>query len=293
MQENLELEWAKLAKNAVILRAVSVLWWLLAWLVGFLLSRDLIISLFLSTLCAVLFYRYLTNRLFARQNELKNELLSHFLAQNHAKFTQELPNFHALQGAKMQNGLEFKHFVLCDISFKNAANHAFLGVLIAPKNAKFKENLKSIDENALFEKLKFRGFDASRIYLSPRKNEICGGENGEIQGKNSKNLGYQNAEIYGENSKNDENSSFKNSEIYGENGENLNSKNSENLSPKINKIQSKNSGFKSSEIYSKNAEFALIPSLENPFFINPKFSLKENLNLMQNNFNKIQNLLDF
>lgn len=232
MQENLELEWAKLAKNAAILRAVSVLWWLLAWLVGFLLSRDLIISLFLSTLCAVLFYRYLTNRLFARQNELKNELLSHFLARNHAKFTQELPNFHALQGAKMQNGLDFRHFVLCDISFKNAANHAFLGVLITPKNAKFKENLKSIDENALFEKLKFRGFDASRIYLSHRKNEIYDGENGE------------------------------------------------NLS------------FKSGEIYSKNAEFALIPSLENPFFINPKFSLKENLNLMQNNFNKIENLFE-
>lgn len=256
MQENLELEWAKLAKNATILRAVSVLWWLLAWLVGFLLSRDLIISLFLSTLCAVLFYRYLTNRLFARQNELKNKLLSHFLVQNHAKFTQELPNFHALQGAKMQNGLEFKHFVLCDISFKNAANHAFLGVLITPKNAKFKENLKSIDENALFEKLKFRGFDASRIYLSPRKNEICGGENSE-------NLGFKS----------------------GENDENLNSK--------INEIQSKNLGLKSGEIYNKNAEFALIPSLENPFFINPKFSLKENLNSMQNNFNKIQNLLDF
>lgn len=283
MQENLELEWAKLAKNAAILRAVSVLWWLLAWLVGFLLSHDLIISLFLSTLCAVLFYRYLTNRLFVRQNELKNELLSHFLAQNHAKFTQELPNFHALQGAKMQNGLEFRHFVLCDISFKNAANHAFLGVLIAPKNAKFKENLKSIDENALFEKLKFRGFDASRIYLSPRKNEIYGGENGE-------NLGFKSDEIYGENSKN---LSSQNTKIYGENGENLSLKNNENLNSKINEIQSKNLGFKSDEFYSKNAEFALIPSLENPFFINPKFSLKENLNLMQNNFNKIQNLLDF
>lgn len=231
MLENLEIlefEWAKLLKSVQILRLVSVLWWLLALLIAFAMSKDLIIALCLSTLCAVLFYRYLTNRLFARCDEIKNKLLSHFLEQNKAKFkpksrildflNSNSPNKNSenssllkfIENAKTKNFIEFERFFLCDINFKNSANQAFLGILLILKDAKFKENLLLLNENELFKKLKDEEFNADKIYT--------------------------------------------NSEI--------------------------------------STKFALVPNLVNPFFINLKFTLKENLILMQKNLTKIQDLLE-
>ena len=106
------------------------------------------------------------------RKELESEFLRVFLARHKAKFKGGKLDESALQRLalpfeqiKTSAGVEFSHFVLYDISFKNASGGAFIGVLLALKNAKFKANLPSLDENALFERLSHTDFDTQRLFV--------------------------------------------------------------------------------------------------------------------------------
>ena len=197
----------KILKFLAFVESVIVLY------LAFVVSRDLIISLCIAVFAGVFFYRFLSRRLLARQNALENELLQHFLAEHKGKFKGGGLDEKVLEKlalpfelVKTSAGVEFTHFALYDISFKNAGGGAFIGVLLVLKNAKFKENLPCIDENALFEKLNFTHFDTQRLFIK--------------------------------------------------------------------------------------GEFALIATLQNPFFISPKLSLHQNLAQMSENLSKIENLIE-
>lgn len=167
--EILDFEWAKILKKIQILKILSFIEAIIVLYLGFVLSKDFIIALAVSVFVGVFFYRFLSSRLLKRQEDIKNELLRHFLEQNKAKFTHNLQAL-VLPFAdfKAINGIEFVDFKLYDVSFKNANGGAFMGVLIELKKANFKSNLAIIDENALFERLKNKDFNTDKIYIKSK-----------------------------------------------------------------------------------------------------------------------------
>ena len=168
----LETERQLIFKRLKILKFLSLIESLIALYLAFVLSKDAIISLAIAVFVGVFFYRFLSRRLLAMQNALESEFLRAFLARHKAKFKGGKLDESALQRLalpfeqiKTSAGVEFSHFVLYDISFKNASGGAFIGVLLALKNANFKANLPSLDENALFERLIHTDFDTQRLFV--------------------------------------------------------------------------------------------------------------------------------
>ena len=163
----LELERANIFKRLKILKFLSLIQSLIALYLAFVLSKDAIISLAIAVFVGVFFYRFL-----ARQNALESEFLRAFLARHKAKIKGGKLDESALQRLalpfeqiKTSAGVEFSDFVLYDISFKNASDGAFMGVLLVLKNAQFKANLLSLDENALFERLSHTDFDTRKLFV--------------------------------------------------------------------------------------------------------------------------------
>lgn len=168
----LEFERASIVKRLGILRFLALIESLIVLYLAFVLSKDAIISLCIAVFVGVFFYRFLSRRLLARQNFIQRECLRQFLAQQNAEFKNDSLNEKALQrlalpfeNIKTSGGVEFPAFKLYDISFKNASNGAFIGVLLVLQNAVFKPNLPSIDENALFQRLSSKDFDTQRLFI--------------------------------------------------------------------------------------------------------------------------------
>lgn len=207
----LEFERTSIFKRLKILKFLSIIEALIMLYLAFVMSKDLIISFVIAVFVGVFFYRFLSRKLLARQNAIDNELLTHFLVQNKARFKGTGLDEQALQklalpfeNIKTSSGVEFLHFLLYDISFKNV-NGTFIGILIVLKKARFKDELKSIDENTLFQRLHSTEFDTQKIFIKD--------------------------------------------------------------------------------------EFALIATLTNPFFVNAKLNLNQNLAQMKANLDKIENLI--
>lgn len=208
----LEFERTNIFKRLKILKFLSIIEALIMLYLAFVMSKDLIISFVIAVFVGVFFYRFLSRKLLARQNAIDNELLMHFLVQNKAQFKGIGLDEQALQklalpfeNIKTSSGVEFPHFLLYDISFKNASNCTFIGILLVLKKARFKDELNSVDENALFQRLHSTEFDTQKIFIKD--------------------------------------------------------------------------------------EFALIATLTNPFFVNAKLNLSQNLAQMKANLTKIENLI--
>lgn len=169
----LENEQKLITKRLIMLQFLSILEALAVFYLGFVLSKDLVIAFCLSVFVGIVFYKLCSRKLLQRQKDIKNELLSHFLRKNHAKFTEKkldeinLQTF-PFEDFKAINGIEFKTFTLYDTSFKNANGGTFMGILIELKQAKFKNNLPLSDENALFEKLKNTEFSTNTLYIKDK-----------------------------------------------------------------------------------------------------------------------------
>lgn len=168
----LEFERASIVKRLGILRFLALIESLIVLYLAFVLSKDAIISLCIAVFVGVFFYRFLSRRLLARQNFIQRECLRQFLAQQNAEFQNDSLNEKALQrlalpfeSIKTSGGTQFRAFKLYDISFKNASNGAFIGVLLVLQNAVFKPNLPSIDENTLFQRLSNKDFDTQRLFI--------------------------------------------------------------------------------------------------------------------------------
>ena len=174
----LEIERAVIFKRLKILKFLAFLEGFIALFLAFVASKDLIIALVVSVFAGVFFYRFLSRKLLARQKDIESTLLRHFLTQNEAEFKGDLGAI--LQKLvlpfadfKASNTFEFKVFFLCDISFKNASGQAFIGILLvlkednlnSAKAQKFKANLSSIDENALFQRLTNADFSTDRLLI--------------------------------------------------------------------------------------------------------------------------------
>ena len=174
----LEIERAIIFKRLKILKILAFLEGFIVLYLAFVASKDLIIALVVGVFAGVFFYRFLSRKLLARQKDIESTLLRHFLTQNEAEFKGDLgvilqklalpfANF------KASNGFEFKDFFLCDISFKNASGQAFIGILLvlkednlnSAKALKFKKDLSSIDENALFQRLTNADFSTDRLLI--------------------------------------------------------------------------------------------------------------------------------
>lgn len=168
----LETERQLIFKRLKILKFLSLIESLIALYLAFVLSKDAIISLAIAVFVGVFFYRFLSRRLLARQNALESEFLRAFLARHKAEFKGTKLDENALQRlalpfeqVKTGAGVEFSRFFLYDISFKNASGGAFIGVLLVLKNAQFKANLPSLDENALFERLSHTDFETQKLFV--------------------------------------------------------------------------------------------------------------------------------
>lgn len=168
----LEFERASIIKRLGILRFLAIIESLIVLYLVFVMSKDAIISLCIAVFVGVVFYRFLSRKLLTRQNFIQSECLRQFLAQQNAEFNNDSLNEKALQrlalpfeNIKTSCGTQFPAFKLYDISFKNASNGAFIGVLLVLQNAAFKPNLPSIDENALFQRLRSKDFDTQKIFV--------------------------------------------------------------------------------------------------------------------------------
>lgn len=171
--ENLDFEWTKILKKIQILKILSFIEAIIVLYLAFVLSKDVVIAFCLSVFVGIVFYKLCSRKLLQRQKIIKNELLSHFLRKNHAKFTGKsfdttnLNNFPFAE-FKAINGIEFKDFTLYDASFKNANDGTFMGIFIELKEVKFKKNLPLSDENALFKKLKNVKFSTNTLYIKDK-----------------------------------------------------------------------------------------------------------------------------
>ncbi|TQR31309.1 hypothetical protein DMB92_06355 [Campylobacter sp. MIT 99-7217] len=131
--------------------------------------KDVVISIALAALFAVAFFRLFTQRILREKNILDAQILGLFLQKNEAKFSDEtckgfdLAEFE-IKDFKANNALEFRDFFLFDVSFKNASNELFLGVLMSLKGGHFKKR-ESLEENELFKKLKEPNFNTSKLYI--------------------------------------------------------------------------------------------------------------------------------
>lgn len=175
--KELEASRALLLKRIKIAQILSFIEALGFFAVAFFFTKDIIISIAISALFVVAFFRFFTQRLFKAKNILEARALRLFLSSFKAHFSganlslDEFEKqglnalFENIKDFKANNALEFSNFSLFDMSFR-ASGGVFLGILIRLKpDFKFKKSLKTCDKNELLIKLKTSEFNTNKLLI--------------------------------------------------------------------------------------------------------------------------------